>query len=152
MHKVIIQSESIDVVELLQGFHLLAEKHHCGAVLSFCGVARADKVLGEQVQEIVLEHYPGMTEKALEQVVVKAFEQWPIKVCTVVHRVGGVSVGETIVLVMIASSHRKPSINALDFIMDFLKSEVPLWKKERTLSDSHWTEQKNSDKQAKKRW
>jgi molybdopterin synthase catalytic subunit len=120
--------------------------------LAFTGIARADTVNGKMVLALELEHYPEMAEKAFADIVTEACKRWPIKACDIVHRVGRVDVGEVIVLVQVAAEHRKAALAAVDFIMDFLKNDVPIWKKEIFADQSLWVEQKVTDKAAKNRW
>ena len=123
-----------------------------GAVCSFTGLARD---LGDQsgVQTLFLEHYPGMTESAIEAVVSEAATRWMIHRTVVLHRVGEIQAGERIVFVGVSSRHRQDAFEACQFIMDYLKTRAPFWKKEITTDgESHWVEQKTSDREAAKRW
>lgn len=124
-----------------------------GAVVDFTGIVRAD--MSDQkgdVRAIFLEHYPKMTEMAIRRIAAGALERWPLKAVTVIHRVGMLGVGEDIVYVGVASSHRQPAMDAVAFIMDFLKNDVPIWKKAVYGDSEQWVEQKSSDMAAKNRW
>ncbi|MGM0450474.1 MAG: molybdenum cofactor biosynthesis protein MoaE [Pseudomonadota bacterium] len=123
-----------------------------GAVCSFTGLARD---LGDQsgVQTLFLEHYPGMTESAIQAVVDDANQRWAIHRTEVLHRVGEIQAGERIVFVGVSSSHRQDAFEACQFIMDYLKTRAPFWKKEITADGrSEWVEQKASDREAARRW
>ncbi len=122
-----------------------------GAVAAFVGQVR-DLNEGDQVSELVLEHYPGMTEKSLQSIIEQAKQRWDVIDALIVHRVGKLKPLDQIVLVLVASSHRKEAFAACEFMMDYLKTEAPFWKKEQTPAGSRWVEAKTSDDEAKKRW
>ena len=122
-----------------------------GAVTSFVGVVR-DLNENDEVSVLTLEHYPGMTEKALSDILDEAAERWPLSGATVVHRVGPMYPTDPIVLVVTASSHRHAAFDACAFIMDFLKTEAPFWKKEVTPEGERWVAARQSDDQAAARW
>lgn len=122
-----------------------------GAVVSFVGYVR-DFNEGREVSGMLLEHYPGMTEKALEKIVVQAQERWPLLGVEVLHRVGALEPGEPIVFVGVASAHRQAAFQACDFIMDYLKTRAPFWKKENTSEGPKWVEGRDSDHNAARRW
>lgn len=122
-----------------------------GAICAFAGLVR-DFGDREDLLGLTLEHYPGMTEKALEKIVVQAKSRWPIYHVRLIHRVGNLDVADQIVFVGVSSSHREAAFNACEFLMDYLKMEAPFWKKERTKQGEHWVEQKDSDKSRAKRW
>lgn len=131
----------------------MAADAQVGAVVDFTGFVRADDLSADDtVKAIFLEHYPSMTEKAMAAVVDQAALRWPIIACALVHRVGELKVGEPIVYVSVASSHRAAAFAAAQFIMDYLKSDVPIWKKEISASQARWVEQKSQDIAAKKQW
>ena len=115
-----------------------------GAIASFVGVVR----------EVVmtLEHYPGMTEKALRGIVEEARGRWQVMDCTVIHRYGPLQPTDQIVLVAVASAHRGDAFAACEFIMDYLKTRAPFWKKEETAEGARWVEAKASDDRAAQRW
>jgi len=122
-----------------------------GAIASFVGVVR-DINEGTQVGQMTLEHYPGMTEKALEQIVAQASTRWDIYDVLVVHRVGTLRPTDQIVLVMVASAHRGEAFEACEFLMDYLKTRAPFWKKESTTEGSRWVEARAADDAAAGRW
>ncbi len=122
-----------------------------GAVAAFIGVAR-DVNDGETVATLALEHYPGMTEKALEKIVIEARARWRLIEVLVIHRVGELRPTDQIVLVAVTSAHRGDAFAACEFIMDYLKTRAPFWKKESTPQGTHWVEARDSDDQAAGRW
>ncbi len=122
-----------------------------GAVVSFVGLVR-DTNLGDGVSSMFLEHYPGMTEKALEQIVTQAQQRWDILGARVVHRVGELAPGDQIVLVAVSSLHRGEAFAACEFIMDYLKTQAPFWKREDTPQGARWVDARESDDQAAQRW
>ena len=122
-----------------------------GAVASFIGVVR-DRNEGDHVAEMTLEHYPGMTEKALEKIVAEARSRWDIYDALVVHRVGILKPGDQIVLVVVTGAHRGEAFEACEFLMDYLKTRAPFWKKERTPDGARWVEARESDDAAADRW
>jgi len=122
-----------------------------GAVVSFVGYVR-DFNDGLEVSGMLLEHYPGMTEKALGKIVVEAEQRWPLLKVEVLHRIGELEPGEPIVFVGVASAHRQAAFDACNFIMDYLKTRAPFWKKEQTGAGERWVEGKTSDSQAADRW
>ena len=122
-----------------------------GALAAFVGQVR-DLNEGDQVSSLELEHYPEMTEKSLAAIIEQAKKRWEVIDALIVHRVGKLKPLDQIVLVLVASSHRKEAFAACEFIMDYLKTEAPFWKKEQTPAGSRWVEAKASDDEAKKRW
>ncbi len=122
-----------------------------GAIASFVGVVR-DVNEGDAVTEMALEHYPGMTEKAIEEIVEQARARWKVIDALVVHRVGVLRPTEQIVLVVVTSAHRGDAFTACEFIMDYLKTRAPFWKKELTAEGSRWVDARASDDQAADRW
>ena len=122
-----------------------------GAVASFIGVVR-DLNEGDHVAEMTLEHYPGMTEKALEKIVAEARSRWDFYDALVVHRVGILKPGDQIVLVVVTGAHRGEAFEACEFLMDYLKTRAPFWKKERTPDGARWVEARDSDDAAADRW
>jgi molybdopterin synthase catalytic subunit len=115
-----------------------------GAVASFVGLVRD--------VEMTLEHYPGMTERAIAKIVQEAKARWQVMDCTVVHRHGPLKPNDQIVLVAVASGHRGDAFAACEFIMDYLKTQAPFWKKEQTPEGAHWVEAKAADDKAADRW
>ncbi len=122
-----------------------------GAVASFVGVVR-DRNDGDRVARMTLEHYPGMTEKAIEAIVAEAYTRWKILDVTVIHRVGELAPTDQIVLVVVAGGHRGDAFAACEFIMDYLKTRAPFWKKEATPGGVRWVEARSSDDDAAGRW
>jgi molybdopterin synthase catalytic subunit len=122
-----------------------------GAVAAFVGLVR-DVNEGDAVATLVLEHYPGMTEKSLQAIVDEAKQRWDIMDVAVVHRVGELKPTDQIVLVAVAGAHRGEAFAACEFIMDFLKTRAPFWKKEQTPQGERWVEARESDDQAAERW
>jgi molybdopterin synthase catalytic subunit len=122
-----------------------------GAVASFVGTVR-DRSDGQAVQRMELEHYPGMTERAIEAMIDAAFGRFDIRAARVVHRVGPLEVGEQIVLVVVGSAHRGEAFQACEFLMDYLKTQAPFWKKEHTPEGARWVDARVSDDRALERW
>ncbi|MBI3285263.1 MAG: molybdopterin synthase catalytic subunit MoaE [Burkholderiales bacterium] len=122
-----------------------------GAVVSFVGVVR-DMNEGQDVSTMELEHYPGMTEKALEDIVAQAHARWDLLDSLVIHRVGPLLPLDQIVLVVVASRHRGEAFAACEFIMDYLKTEAPFWKKEQTAQGARWVDARETDDQALAKW
>ena len=122
-----------------------------GAVASFVGLVRSAND-GSAVNGMTLEHYPGMTERALEEICAKAHARWDLADTVVIHRVGALAPGERIVLVGVASAHRGEAFAACEFIMDFLKTRAPFWKKEETPEGGRWVDARESDEIAAGRW
>ncbi|EJZ58926.1 MULTISPECIES: molybdopterin synthase catalytic subunit MoaE [Pseudomonas] len=144
-----VQYKSFDVGQLTADLH--ARNPRVGAVVNFIGYVR-DLNIGQSVNELFLEHYPGMTEKALEQIADEARERWPLLGVEIVHRVGALAVSEPIVFVGVSSKHRHMAFEACAFIMDVLKTRAPFWKRETTAQGSHWVEARESDQNAALRW
>jgi molybdopterin synthase catalytic subunit len=144
-----VQHEDFDAgAEIAQ---LRAGDPRIGAVASFVGVAR-DRNDGAAVSTMVLEHYPGMTERAIAAIVEQARARWQVFDILVVHRVGELKPLDQIVLVAVASSHRGDAFAACEFVMDYLKTEAPFWKKETTPEGTRWVDARDSDATARDRW
>lgn len=122
-----------------------------GAIASFIGLVR-DNNEGDRVSAMTLEHYPGMTEKALEEIVSQARSRWDVYDALVVHRVGQLMPLEQIVLVVVTSAHRGEAFAACEFLMDYLKTLAPFWKKENTARGERWVDARESDDAAAARW
>lgn len=122
-----------------------------GAVVSFVGTVR-ESSQGEPVSQMELEHYPGMTEAAIEAMIETAFGRFDIRAARVIHRVGVLQAREQIVAVLVASAHRGEAFAACEFLMDYLKTQAPFWKKETTPSGAHWVDARSSDDAALARW
>ncbi len=152
MSRVSVQTEDFDVsTELAK---LRAGDKRVGAVCSFIGTVR-DINEGDAVSELELEHYEGMTEKSLEAMIDKAFERFDIYAARIIHRIGKLKPLDQIVLVAVTSAHRHESFQACEFLMDYLKTEAPFWKKEQTPNAdqaSRWVDARSSDDAAIKRW
>ena len=143
-----IQQEDFDVAALNR--ELLAERNNVGAIASFIGLVR--DLEGDSLQQMTLEHYPGMTEKALQDIAEKARQRWEIIDLGIIHRVGALGPADQIVLVSVLSAHRADAFQACEFIMDYLKTDAPFWKKEVSSQDSKWVESRKSDLFAQKKW
>jgi len=144
-----VQTEDFDLsAELLQ---LRAANLKVGAIVSFVGTVR-DLNDGVGIAEMELEHYPGMTEKALQQIVDQALARWPVFDALVIHRVGPLKPAEQIVLVAVTAAHRGEAFAACEFIIDYLKTEAPFWKKEQTPHGARWVDARNSDEAALAKW
>ena len=122
-----------------------------GAVVTFTGTVR-DVNEGDAVGALTLEHYPGMTEKALEAIVDEAHARFAVRRILVIHRVGTLAPGDPIVLVAVTGAHRGEAFDACRFVMDYLKTRAPFWKKERTPAGERWVEARASDDEAADRW
>jgi molybdopterin synthase catalytic subunit len=122
-----------------------------GAVASFVGTVRHHNQ-GQDVVSMELEHYPGMTERAIEAMIDEALQRFDIVAARVVHRIGLLQAGEQIVLVAVTSAHRGQAFQACEFLMDYLKTQAPFWKKEHTASGAHWVDARVADDQALQRW
>lgn len=122
-----------------------------GAIVSFIGQVR-DVNEGDAVSQLTLEHYPGMTEKALEAIINQAKSRWDIFDALIIHRVGTLQPTDQIVLVAVSGAHRGEAFKACEFMMDYLKTEAPFWKKEVTPSGERWVDAKLTDDAARKRW
>jgi molybdopterin synthase catalytic subunit len=144
-----VQTEDFDLSAEIAG--LRADNGGVGAVASFIGTVR-DMNDGSGVSEMELEHYPGMTEKALEDIVAQARSRWNIIDALVIHRVGPLKPLDQIVLVAVTSAHRGEAFAACEFIMDFLKTQAPFWKKETTPEGARWVDARVSDDKALAKW
>ncbi|MFQ1047165.1 molybdopterin synthase catalytic subunit MoaE [Avibacterium paragallinarum] len=132
-------------------YRWVAEPHSVGAAVIFVGKVR-EMNLGDNVSSLFLEHYPAMTEKALREIVEEACQRWQLLRIAVIHRVGLLHTGDEIVLVAVSSPHRGEAYQANEFIMDFLKSKAPFWKKEQTENGERWVEHRESDSAALSKW
>jgi len=148
-----IQREDFDVGAEIAA--LTAGRSDCGAVVSFSGICRADddaEAPAAAVVALTLEHYPGMAEEEILRHVGEALARWPLHGVTVIHRVGRIPVGENIVLVVTAAAHRRAAFAAAEFVMDYLKTSAPLWKKAETQGGADWVMAHERDDQAAARW
>ena len=144
-----VQSEDIDVGRELDG--LTRGRRDVGGLASFVGLVR-DANDGHSISGMTLEHYPGMTEKALEDICAQAHSRWDLIDTVVIHRVGPLVPGDRIVLVGVASAHRGEAFAACEFIIDYLKTRAPFWKREDTPQGTCWVESRASDDNAADRW
>jgi molybdopterin synthase catalytic subunit len=144
-----VQTEDFDVAREIAA--LRAGDARVGAVAAFIGLVR-DVNDAATVSTLTLEHYPGMTEKALSGIVDEARSRWRIYEALVVHRVGELKPTDQIVLVIVTSSHRGDAFAACEFIMDYLKTRAPFWKKEQTPAGERWVEARSSDDEKAARW
>jgi molybdopterin synthase catalytic subunit len=122
-----------------------------GAVVSFSGICRGSEH-GEPIAALTLEHYPGMAEAEIARHTETAMARWPLTGLTVIHRVGRITPGENIVLVLAASQHRQAAFAAAEFLMDYLKANAPFWKREETAAGTGWVEARGTDDEAAARW
>jgi molybdopterin synthase catalytic subunit len=144
-----VQTEDFDVgFEINQ---LRKARKDIGAVVSFIGLVR-DLNDGDAVSQLTLEHYPGMTEKSLASIINQAKARWSITDALIVHRVGTLQPSDQIVLVLVSGAHRGEAFAACEFMMDYLKTEAPFWKKEVTQLGERWVEAKLTDDDARGRW
>jgi len=151
MARVSIQTEDFDLSAEVAA--LRAGDGGVGAVASFVGTVR-DRHRGApgEVSAMALEHYPGMTEKAIEAMIDEAMRRFDIRGARVVHRVGPLAPGDQIVLVVVSSAHRGPAFQACEFLMDYLKTQAPFWKKETTPEGARWVDARVADDEALARW
>ncbi len=147
--KVEVRTEDFDVSREME--ELRKASVSAGAMVSFAGVVR-NRNQGDEILALELEHYPGMTESAIRKIAEKARTRWALDDIVVIHRVGRLAVGDQIVLCLVTSSHRGEAFQACEYIMDWLKTEAPFWKKEDTPSGSRWVDARESDEAAKARW
>jgi molybdopterin synthase catalytic subunit len=147
--RVSIQAEDFDLSQEVAA--LRRDDPGVGAVCSFIGTVR-DRSEGAQVNAMELEHYPGMTEKAIEQMIEEAFRRFDIRAVRVIHRVGPLRLQDQIVLVVVTSAHRGQSFQACEFLMDYLKTQAPFWKKESTAEGERWVDARVADDVALQRW
>ena len=149
MPRVRVQTEDFDTGAELEA--LTRGRADVGAVASFVGLVR-DANDGHAIRGMTLEHYPGMTEKALEDICRQAHARWDIIDSVVIHRVGALKPGDRIVLVGVSSAHRGEAFAACEFIMDYLKTRAPFWKREETPQGMRWVEARDSDEASAQRW
>ena len=143
-----VQEEDFDIAEVNR--ELCAGRSDVGAVASFIGLVR--DMPQNRLQKMTLEHYPGMTEKSLGKIAETAQQRWKILDVAIIHRVGELKPADQIVLVSVVSAHRKAAFAACEFIMDYLKTDAPFWKKETNEQGENWVEAKASDNQARGKW
>jgi molybdopterin synthase catalytic subunit len=148
-HYIAVQQADFDVAH--EYAELRNDNRSDGAVVFFTGLVR-EMNQGSQVSGLTLEHYPGMTEKALQQIVADACSRWPVNRVRLIHRVGTLAISDQIVFVGVSSSHREAAFDACYYIMDYLKNRAPFWKKEVTSDGERWVEALDKDKQALDKW
>ncbi|MEH6583622.1 MAG: molybdopterin synthase catalytic subunit MoaE [Halioglobus sp.] len=146
---VVIQEAEFDIAALQQS--LLRESHQEGAVATFTGYVRVNND-DRSVNSLELEHYPGMTEKSIGDILHEACDRWPVLAAGVVHRVGLLQPGDPIVWVGISSMHREAAFSACEFVMDYLKTRAPFWKKERGPEGDCWVDAREGDRSRADRW
>jgi molybdopterin synthase catalytic subunit len=142
-----VQQEDFDIAAEIG--RIKAGRSDIGAIVTFTGTVRDQ---AGTINEMTLEHYPGMTERELERIEAEALSRWPLQACLIVHRVGALQTGDNIVLVITASEHRDAAFDAARFLMDYLKTSAPFWKRETGSAGSHWVEADPSDADASARW
>ncbi len=147
MVQIRVQSEPFDYGTECARF--CADRQDVGAVVTFCGVVRDDT---GDLAHMEIEHYPGMTERALGKIAEEAARRWALLDCLIIHRYGALEPGARIMMVATASAHRADAFAAADFLMDYLKSRAPFWKKETRAQGAQWVAAKNSDEAALARW
>jgi len=148
MDKIVVQTEDFDLtteVELIKSY-----SPNVGAIVSFIGTVR--DLNNESLVSLTLEHYPEMTEKSLESIANKARDKWELQSITIIHRVGTLCIGDQIVLVITTSEHRQEAFDSCNFIMDYLKTDAPFWKKEISDKEEKWVESRETDEKQKSRW
>lgn len=148
LDKISVQEKDFDLGE---EYRLLSESSSIGAVVTFVGKVR-DFNLGDDVIGLHLQHYPQMTEKSLAEITQQARKRWPLDSVTIIHRVGDLDIADQIVLVGVSSAHRDAAFSACEFIMDYLKTKAPFWKKERLKDKSRWLDAREADHKASNRW
>ena len=144
-----VQHEDFDVGAEVK--RLAAGRTDIGAIVTFTGVVRGDNE-GTGVAGMTLEHYPGMTESELARVEAEAAARWPLQASQIIHRVGALRPGDNIVLVVTASAHRQAAFAAAEFLMDYLKTRAPFWKKEAGPDGGRWVDARDTDSEAAARW
>ena len=144
-----IQKDDFDVNAEIQS---IGSRKIIGGIANFIGVVRDSEKEKEELVSLELEHYPGMTEKSIMSICRDAQKRWEINFVKVIHRIGNLKIGDNIVLVITASPHRKESFKAAEFIMEFLKSRAPIWKKEHYKTHSSWVQSKEGDELLLKDW
>jgi molybdopterin synthase catalytic subunit len=144
-----IQEADFDIAREISA--LTKGRTDIGAVVSFSGICRGSED-GEAIAALTLEHYPGMAEEEIARHVDTALSRWPLTGVSVIHRVGRISPGENIVLVLTASEHRQAAFQAAEFLMDYLKANAPFWKREESAGGTNWVEARHHNDDAAARW
>lgn len=148
MDKIVVQTEDFDLTTEVE--FIKSSSPNVGAIVSFIGTVR--DLNNESLVSLTLEHYPEMTEKSLESIANKARDKWELESITIIHRVGTLCIGDQIVLVITTSEHRQEAFDSCNFIMDFLKTDAPFWKKEISDKEEKWVEIRETDEKQKSRW
>lgn len=143
-----VQTEDFDLGQAVR--ELVGDRTDIGALVTFTGLVR-DAADGS-LQALELEHYPAMTEKALREIEAQARKRWDLSACLIIHRVGRLEPGDQIMMVATGSAHRRDAFEAAEFLMDFLKSRAPFWKKEHSAKGGNWVDARESDEEALDRW
>lgn len=149
MHRISVQTEPFDIA--VEQEALWRGRPQVGALVTFVGLTR-DVNEGERIERLTLEHYPGMTEKALRTIAAEASARWTLEGLTIVHRVGTLQPQDPIVFVGVTSPHRGEAFRACEFLIDYLKTRAPFWKKEARPGGERWVEARASDAAAAERW
>ncbi|GGK81618.1 molybdopterin synthase catalytic subunit MoaE [Amphritea balenae] len=144
-----VQTEDFDIAGLTAQIRVNDASN--GAIVTFTGIVR-EMASGPGLEAMYLEHYPGMTEKALQKIADQARERWELGNIVIVHRIGKLMLNENIVFIGVGSAHRVAAFEAAQFIMDYLKRDAPFWKKEITSTGEHWVEAKQTDLTAAENW
>lgn len=150
MDRVVIQEEDFDITKEMNLLRESSTSCNVGAIVSFVGIVR--DLENKEINKMTLEHYPGMTEGALVAIIEQAKERFPIGNTTIIHRVGDLKKTENIVLVMTTSKHRGDAFKACEFIMDYLKTKAPFWKKEFSDSGNFWVDADKKDEIKADKW
>ena len=148
MDKIVVQTDDFDLTTEVR--LAKANNSSVGAIVSFVGTVR--DLQPKSLSSMTLEHYPGMTEKSLESIVIKARDKWEMGNVTIIHRIGTLDVNDQIVLVITTGKHRQEAFDSCNFIMDYLKTDAPFWKKEVTENNEEWVEANSKDEKQKNRW
>lgn len=143
-----VQTEDFDLGKAIRD--LVGDRTDIGALVTFTGLVR-DAADGS-LEALELEHYPAMTEKALRDIEAQARKRWDLSACLIIHRVGRLEPGDQIMMVATGSAHRREAFEAAEFLMDFLKSRAPFWKKEHSAKGGNWVDARESDEEALDRW
>jgi molybdopterin synthase catalytic subunit len=144
-----IQQADFDIAREIEA--LTKGRTDIGAVVSFSGICRGNEE-GNTIAALTLEHYPGMAEAEIERHAATAMSRWPLSGLSVIHRVGRITPGENIVLVLTASQHRQAAFEAAEFLMDYLKANAPFWKREESTTGTAWVDSRSHDDAAAARW
>ncbi len=147
MAHISVQTADFDLASEIEA--MKAGRLDIGAIVTFTGTVRD---LDGTLRSMTLEHYPGMTEKELQSIADEAKERWPLQACRIIHRYGTLTPGANIVLVITMSAHRHAAFEAAEFLMDYLKSRAPFWKKEDRNDGAQWVDARESDASALRRW